>query len=78
MEKLSQEELKAYLMRSNEEFRALVEEHARTAKLIDEIESKPHVTEQDEIEERRLKVHKLTLKDRMLDILNRHQAQQVA
>lgn len=78
MEKFSQEELKAYLMQSNEEFRSLAEKHAEYAKLIDEIESKPHLTEQDEMEEHRLKKLKLHLKDQMHEIINRHRASQVA
>jgi len=65
MDKFSQEELKAYLIQSNEEFRALAEKHAEYARLIDEIESKSHLTEEDEIEEHRLKKLKLHLKDLM-------------
>ncbi len=78
MEKLAQEELKAYLMQSNEEFRALAEKHAEYARLIDEIESKPLHTAQDEIEEHRLKKLKLHLKDQMQAIMNRHRAEKVA
>jgi len=78
MEKFSQEELKAYLMNSNEEYRALAEKHAEYARLIDEIESKPHVTPEDEIEEHRLKKLKLACKDQMQAIVNRHLSAQVA
>jgi uncharacterized protein YdcH (DUF465 family) len=75
MEKFSQEELKAYLMQSNEEFRALAEKHSEYARLIDLIESKPHVTPEDEDEEHRLKKLKLHTKDRMQEIMNRYRAQ---
>jgi uncharacterized protein len=78
MEKFSLEELKAYLLESNEEFRKLSDEHAKYAGLIDVIESKPHVTPEDEIEEHRLKKIKLALKDQMQQLINRHRAQQVA
>lgn len=78
MDKFSQEELKAYLIQSNEEFRALAEKHAEYARLIDEIESKSHLTEEDEIEEHRLKKLKLHLKDLMQQHMNRHRASQVA
>lgn len=78
MEKFSQEELKAYLMQSNEEFKALAEKHAEYARLIDEIEQKSHLTEQDEVEEHRLKKLKLHLKDQMQQIMNRHRATPVA
>ena len=49
MDKIAQEELKAYLVQSTEEFRALAEKHAEYAKLIDAIETKPYLTDQDEI-----------------------------
>jgi uncharacterized protein YdcH (DUF465 family) len=78
MEKFSQEELKAYLMQANEEFRSLAEKHAEYARLIDEIEAKPHLTEQDEIEEHRLKKLKLHLKDQMQEIMKRDRPSQVA
>lgn len=78
MDKIAQEELKAYLVQSNEEFRALAEKHAEYAKLIDVIESKPHPTDQDEIEEHRLKKLKLHLKDQMHEIMKRHRAAEVA
>lgn len=78
MDKIAQEELKAILVQSNEEFRALAEQHAEYAKLIDAIESKPHVTDQDEIEEHRLKKLKLSLKDQMLEFMQRHRAAEVA
>jgi uncharacterized protein YdcH (DUF465 family) len=78
MDKIAQEELKAYLVQSNEEFRALAEKHAEYAKLIDAIEAKPHLTDQDEFEEHRLKKLKLHLKDQMHEIMKRHRAAEVA
>ena len=78
MDKIAQEELKAYLVQSNEEFRALAEKHAEYAKLIDDIETKPHLTDQDEIEEHRLKKLKLHLKDQMHELMKRHRAAEVA
>ena len=75
MEKLSLDELKAYLMESNEEFRAIAVKHAEYKRLIEEIESKPHLTAQDEIEEHRLKKLKLRLKDQMQQMLNSYRAQ---
>ena len=78
MEKFSPEEMKAYLMQSNEEFRSLVDKHAEYARLIDEIENKDRLTEQDEMEEHRLKKLKLHIKDQMQDIMNRYRTSQVA
>ncbi len=78
MEKFSQEELKAYLMNSNEEYRVLAAKHAEYARLIDEIEKKPRLTPDDEHEEHRLKKLKLACKDKMQAIVTRHLSAQVA
>ena len=78
MEKFSQEELKAYLIQSNDEYRALADKHSEYDRLIDDIEQKSHLTEQDELEEHRLKKLKLHIKDQMQEIVNRHRATQVA
>jgi uncharacterized protein YdcH (DUF465 family) len=78
MEKFSTEELKAYLMESNEDFRRLAEEHANYKRMIDEIEAKVHVTPQDEIEEHRLKKLKLRVKDQMQALIERYRTENVA
>lgn len=63
------EDLKAHLFATNQQFRSLAEQHAQLKKQIEEIESKPHVTGDDELEEQRLKKQKLRLKDQMNDML---------
>jgi uncharacterized protein YdcH (DUF465 family) len=78
MDKLSQEDLKAYLMQSNEEFRSIAEKHAEYSRLIDAIENKAHPTPEDEIQEHELKKLKLRLKDQMHEIMGRYRAQEVA
>ena len=50
MENQTQEEAKAHLLATNEQFRALSEQHAQLKKQIEQIESRPHVTEADETE----------------------------
>ncbi len=74
----TQDELKAHLMQTDQEFRRLVEQHSQYDRRLDEIESKPHVTPEDEIEEHRIKKLKLHLKDQMNEILGRHRTQSVA
>lgn len=74
MENHTQEEAKAHLLATNEQFRALSEQHALLKKQIQEIESKPHVTEADEIEEHRIKKLKLQIKDQMNRILAQSRA----
>jgi uncharacterized protein len=66
------EELKAHLLETNEQFRTLAGQHAQLKRQIEEIESKPHVTPADEIEEQRLKKLKLHAKDEMNQIIARY------
>jgi uncharacterized protein len=78
MEKNTQEELKAHLMATNEEFRSLAEKHATYHKQLEELEAKPHLSIEDEAQEHQLKKHKLRLKDQMNEIMARYRAQHVA
>ncbi len=64
-----EEELKAHLLATDEQFRHLCEQHAQLKHQIQEIEAKPHVTEADELEEQRLKKLKLHLKDQINGML---------
>ena len=72
MENLAQEELKAHLMATNDEFRRLCKEHSEFDEKLEALEAKHALTEQDQMEEVRLKKLKLHLKDQMTEILNRH------
>ncbi len=78
MEFTSQEDLKAHLMATDEEFRKLADLHLSYDKQIEAIESLPHVTPQDEMEEHRLKKLKLHIKDQMTELMSRYKAQQVS
>ncbi|MGD1090374.1 MAG: YdcH family protein [Bryobacteraceae bacterium] len=72
------EELKAHLMATSEEFRELAAQHLRYHKLLEELEAKPHLSDQEQVEEVRLKKQKLRLKDQMNSILAQYKAQHVA
>jgi uncharacterized protein len=78
MENNTQDELKAHLMATSEEFRELADQHTQLKKVLAELEAKSHLTAEDEVEEHRLKKLKLRLKDQMNEILARHRAQEVA
>ena len=78
MERNAQEELKAHLMATNEEFRKLATQHSDFAHQLDALESIPHLTPQQELEETRLKKLKLRLKDQMEAIMSQYRSQQVA
>lgn len=78
MERNSQEELKAHLMANNEEFRRLAGQHSEFARKLDALESLPHLTHEEELEETRLKKMKLRLKDQMEAIVSHYRSKQVA
>jgi uncharacterized protein YdcH (DUF465 family) len=75
MEALNQDELKAHLMQTNEEFRQLAAQHAELKKQVEAIEAKARLTEEDELEEVRIKKQKLHLKDQMAEIMNRYKTE---
>ena len=70
-----QDDLKAHLMATSEEFRALAAQHASLKQQIQVIEQKEHVTPDDELEEHRLKKQKLRLKDQMIELMARAKTQ---
>lgn len=78
MERNTQEELRAHLMATNEEFRRLAGQHSEFAKKLDALESLPHLTYEEQLEETRLKKMKLRLKDQMEAIMSHNRSQQVA
>src|SRR5712675_2460380 len=74
----AQEELRAHLMATDEEYRRLATEHSGYARKLDELEALPHLSVEEEVEEHRLKKMKLRLKDQMEAIASRWRSQQVA
>lgn len=78
MEISTQDELRAHLMQTNDEFRQLAARHSEYHHKLEELEAKAHLTVEDEVEEHRLKKLKLQLKDQMLEMMSRYKAQQVA
>ncbi len=56
------------LLASNEEFRHLAQEHAQYSQRLDFLSQKPYLSEDDKLEQIRLKKQKLRLKDQMLVI----------
>jgi uncharacterized protein len=76
MEK-SLDELKAHLMETNDEFRRLATQHADYKKLVEALEARTNLTEEEKVEEIKLKKLKLRLKDQMTDMMNRYRHQAV-
>ncbi len=78
MDRNAQEELKAHLMQMDEDFRHLVEQHSEFAHKLEDLASRPHLTDQEQMEEVRLKKLKLHAKDLIEARLSRYRAQHVA
>ena len=57
------------LVRENEEFSKVKQAHSQLAKQLEELEKKPFLTPQDEVEIKIIKKKKLALKDQMEKIL---------
>jgi len=77
MERLNDAELKAHLMENDDEFRALVNQHCELDKRLLDLESRPRLTAEEQMEEVRLKKLKLRAKDQMTEIMSRYRAQHV-
>lgn len=65
MERSLQDQMQAHLTATSEEYRRLANEHAEYARRLDQLAARPYLTEQEQIEEVRLKKLKLRLKDEM-------------
>lgn len=75
---LTDDELKAHLIQTDEEFRRLAEQHRQYKQRLQELASRPYLTPQEQVEETQLKKLKLRLKDQMQQIMERYRAQQPA
>ena len=74
----AQEDLKAHLMATSEEFRRVADQHAEFHKKLEALEAKSHLTAEDEVEEHRLKKQKLRLKDQMEQMVSEYNLQHAA
>jgi len=63
------------LLASHEEFRRLVQEHSQYSQRLDSHTQKRYLTEDEKLEEVRLKKLKLRLKDQMLNLELQYQRQ---
>lgn len=66
--------LKKELFDSDEDFRALFQEHQKFEERLEELLEKSLLSEEDELEEKQIKRQKLQLKDRMEIILRARRA----
>jgi len=75
---ITQDDIKAHLIETNDEFRRLALEHSDYGKKLEGLAMRPFLTPEEQLEEVKLKKLKLRLKDQMEGILSRYRAQQVA
>jgi uncharacterized protein YdcH (DUF465 family) len=68
------DDLKRDLLRSDENFRSLHDEHQECEAKLAQLSNHTLPSAEDEVEEKRLKIHKLALKDQMEEILREHRA----
>ena len=73
-----QDELREELLQTDEEFRRLYDEHQDCERRLTEINQKSLLSQDDEIEEKKIKLHKLALKDRMESIVRTHREARVS
>ena len=72
------DEVKEELIQTDTEFRRLYQEHQEYERRLDELNQKSLFSQDDEIEEKKIKLHKLVLKDRMEEILRQHREARVS
>ena len=70
--------LKEELLKTDEEFRRLVNEHQESEARLDRLRQRSMLSPEDEVEEKQLKLHKLYLKDQMEQILRQHRETRVS
>lgn len=68
------QDLKSLLLQTNEEFHSLAAQHHELEDRLNQLVSKSHLSEPEQVEEVTLKKRKLQLKDRMEAIARGYQA----
>jgi uncharacterized protein len=68
-----EEELILQYAPNDEELRALHEEHAELKRQLEAFRNKLYLTAEEELEKKRIQKRKLASKDRIMEILYRHQ-----
>lgn len=74
----TRDELKEELIQTDDQFRRLYEEHQEYERRLNDIQHKSLLSQDDEAEEKRIKLHKLVLKDQMEAILRTHRESRVS
>jgi uncharacterized protein YdcH (DUF465 family) len=75
---LNRDEIKEELLQTDSDFRRLHDEHQDYERRLHDLQAKSLLSEDDEAEEKRIKLHKLALKDQMEAILRSHRESRVS
>ena len=67
-----EEELIQSLLPRDDELRRYYEEHLELEKQLDRLRQKPHLTPEEEVEQKRIQKVKLAGKDRIMEIVRRY------
>jgi uncharacterized protein YdcH (DUF465 family) len=62
---MKEKEIKERLLKENEEFRNAFDQHQKLEKKLSTFQAKSYLTEEEKLEEKKLKKNKLLLKDKM-------------
>lgn len=73
MEMTKADSLKEQLMMNNSEFRELVREHGRYEERLTELSALAYPSDEEQLEETRLKKKKLAIKDQMYSLMLEHE-----
>jgi hypothetical protein len=76
MESRLHDELKDQLIENSDEFRILADEHSALERKLEEFSARPYLTEDEQMEEVKLKKRKLHLKDQMEGMILENTASQ--
>ena len=74
----TRDELKEELIQTDPDFRRLYDEHQEYERRLHDLQHKSLLSQDDEAEEKRIKLHKLVLKDRMEVLLRTHRETRVS
>lgn len=66
---------KEYLLQNDHEFRQLAQRHRDYERQLEELQSKPYLNEQEQLEETVIKKKKLVIKDQMQLLIYRYQTE---
>ncbi len=69
---LTQEEIKAHLMETDDDFKRLAKQHCEHKKQLEAFSARPYLTPEEQVEETRIKKLKLRLKDQMQEMMDRY------